>query len=352
MSTNKIEIIKIGDTFLEFEHIHTSICLICNSEHICEKGDTETRCDDCKKQNLCIHKIQKQNCDKCQYTRQCWHNRQKHLCVSCKGCSICEHKKRKDRCRICKGVGICEHNKLKVDCKECKGSNFCEHGIRKNTCIPCEGSQRCEHGKFKRICKLCGGKNICEHNLQRSECRKCKGSAFCEHDGKRKVNCNICSPHLMCQHCKYNIPSKFKPYCALCYWHLHPELQKPRANTKELLWRKSILNFFEEHKLQADIIFDKKIQGGCSKRRPDGLIERFTHCLVLECDEFGHSNYNEICENKRLMEIFEDLGRRPIVFLRFNPDKKNYEDRLIKYLSRCKELLSETINKEISIEYF
>ena len=27
-----------------------------------------------------------------------------------------------------------------------------------------------------------------------------------------------------------------------------------------------------------------------------------------------------MCENKRCMELFEDLGGRPIVFIRFNPD--------------------------------
>ena len=29
------------------------------------------------------------------------------------------------------------------------------------------------------------------------------------------------------------------------------------------------------------------------------------------------------CENKRIMEISQDLGHRPIVFIRFNPDEYN-----------------------------
>ena len=30
---------------------------------------------------------------------------------------------------------------------------------------------------------------------------------------------------------------------------------------------------------------------------------------------------NKKCKNKRIMEIFQDLGSRPIVFIRFNQDK-------------------------------
>jgi hypothetical protein len=70
-----------------------------------------------------------------------------------------------------------------------------------------------------------------------------------------------------------------------------------------------------------DLIVHNKISG-CSGRRPDFLIERYTHTIIIECDEDQHSGYS--CENKRTMEIFQDLGSRPIVFIRFNPDK--YDD--------------------------
>ena len=35
----------------------------------------------------------------------------------------------------------------------------------------------------------------------------------------------------------------------------------------------------------------------------------------VEIDENQHTNYS--CENKRTMEIFNDLGRRPLVMIRF-----------------------------------
>jgi hypothetical protein len=43
--------------------------------------------------------------------------------------------------------------------------------------------------------------------------------------------------------------------------------------------------------------------------------------IIIEIDENQHNNYDCSCENKRLMEISQDLGHRPIIFIRFNPDE-------------------------------
>jgi hypothetical protein len=64
--------------------------------------------------------------------------------------------------------------------------------------------------------------------------------------------------------------------------------------------------------------FDKAVDGGCSGRRPDVFLDCLTHVVIVECDENRHTGYS--CENKRMMQLFEDCGRRPIVFIRFNPD--------------------------------
>ena len=44
----------------------------------------------------------------------------------------------------------------------------------------------------------------------------------------------------------------------------------------------------------------------------------FGHVVIIEVDENRHSGYS--CENIRTMEIFQDIGCRPCVFIRFNPD--------------------------------
>ena len=41
--------------------------------------------------------------------------------------------------------------------------------------------------------------------------------------------------------------------------------------------------------------------------------------LIVEVDERQYADYNTSCERRRMMELFEDAGSRPVVFLRFNP---------------------------------
>ena len=68
-------------------------------------------------------------------------------------------------------------------------------------------------------------------------------------------------------------------------------------------------------------IADKKINNGSSKRRPDLLLDLIYQIIIIEIDENQHTDYDCSCENKRLMELSQDLQHRPIVFIRFNPDK-------------------------------
>ena len=65
---------------------------------------------------------------------------------------------------------------------------------------------------------------------------------------------------------------------------------------------------------------DKKIQDGCSRRRPDMLADLGSHVVIIEIDENRHDAYSCECENRRIMEISKDLGHCPVVFIRFNPD--------------------------------
>jgi hypothetical protein len=67
-------------------------------------------------------------------------------------------------------------------------------------------------------------------------------------------------------------------------------------------------------------IADKIISGGCSKRRPDLLLDLGDKSIIIEIDENQHIDYDCSCENKRIMELSQDLGHRPIIFIRFNPD--------------------------------
>lgn len=72
------------------------------------------------------------------------------------------------------------------------------------------------------------------------------------------------------------------------------------------------------------------MQDGCSRRRPDLLLDLGTHIIIVEIDENKHTDYDCSCEHKRLMELSQDLLHRPIVFIRFNPDDYEKDGELIK----------------------
>ena len=99
--------------------------------------------------------------------------------------------------------------------------------------------------------------------------------------------------------------------------HLFPD--KPRAKnykTKEIAVSQYVKNQFNK----IDIITDKIIQGGCSRRRPDIFIDLGFQIIIVEVDENQHIDYDCSCENKRIMELSKDVDHRPIIFIRFNPD--------------------------------
>ena len=83
-------------------------------------------------------------------------------------------------------------------------------------------------------------------------------------------------------------------------------------------------------------IHDKRVEDGCSKRRPDLLLDLGSHIIIVEIDENKHTDYECSCENKRIMEISQDVYHRPIVFIRFNPDK--YIDENGNKISSCWKL--------------
>jgi hypothetical protein len=91
------------------------------------------------------------------------------------------------------------------------------------------------------------------------------------------------------------------------------------------------------------MIFDKAVDGGCSKKRPDVLIDMLLYSIIVECDENQHENYD--CENKRTMQLFTDLGNRPLILIRFNPD--NYMKGLNKIQGCFKPIVNiEDIHKK------
>ena len=144
-------------------------------------------------------------------------------------------------------------------------------------------------------------KKTCIHNKNIKLCRTCDGSDLC-----------------ISGFCDTMKNSKYDNYCLRCFIHLFPD--KPNARnyrTKE----KFVVDFVIKNFNNFSWISDKKIKDGCSRRRPDLFLDLGFNIIIIEIDENQHNNYDCSCENKRLMEISQDLGHRPIIFIRFNPDE-------------------------------
>lgn len=154
---------------------------------------------------------------------------------------------------------------------------------------------------------------------------------------------------------------KYKGYCLRCFIDTFPD-EKITSNHK--VKEKHMADFIKNEFKDEKITFDKQIIGGSSKRRPDVYIDKITYVLICECDENQHNLYDN--EDVRLIEIIKDI-KKPVVFIRFNPDKYINKDGK-KILSSFKlnksgkliirnnqewnnrlELLKASINKWLSI---
>jgi hypothetical protein len=120
------------------------------------------------------------------------------------------------------------------------------------------------------------------------------------------------------ENCYTRVGDKYRGYCAPCFALAFPEEPIARSyKTKEREVVQSIKNFFEKKYPHVGLTFDRQVDGGCSARRPDIRLELFTHTLIVEVDEDRHDTEEYCsCENKRMMQLMQDLGMRPIVFLR------------------------------------
>jgi hypothetical protein len=160
----------------------------------------------------------------------------------------------------------------------------------------------------------------------------------CEQEGcETRPSCNFygqlkaifCSQHkqegmvdIVSKTCKYDwcstrVTDKYDGYCLRCFIHTFPDKKVSRNyKTKEF----AVVEFVKEWFPNLTWITDKKVQGGCSKRRPDMFLNVGDQVLMIEVDENQHMPYDCSCQNKRIMELSQDVGHIPIVFIRFNPD--------------------------------
>jgi hypothetical protein len=141
---------------------------------------------------------------------------------------------------------------------------------------------------------------------------------FC-FDHKLDKMINVISPRCKTELCDVIVSNeKYKGYCLRCFVHLFPDEPVSRNfKTKE----SAVVQFVKTHFPQFDWVIDKRVQDGCSARRPDLFLDFGYFVLMIENDENQHYDYGGCsCENKRVMQLSQDVGHRPLIIIRFNPD--------------------------------
>jgi very-short-patch-repair endonuclease len=152
--------------------------------------------------------------------------------------------------------------------------------------------------------------------------------------------------HKLCTNCNL-FHVRTKPFlCSYC------DPNKKKVKSREMI----VKSFLEECKYE--FIHNRSLKV-CGNFRPDFLIDCGTHYVVVECDEDQHTQYDQDCENTRMVNIRESLGLYT-VFIRYNPDtyKKNGETVRVYQKTRLKKLkeridyhMKNPLNRTMTIEY-
>lgn len=326
----------------KYKKNYTFLCKLCETEFkttlpfiLCPKCKYDKKCVFCSKEfkrNLTRHlwEIHTQNGGK-------WFECKEKDCVyKCKNKS---NLKRHLWDIHEKGNGewfMCSENDCKYKCKRkshIKDHLWQVHEIGNGKWFECEEKDcgyKCKSNSSlnTHLCHVHNDEQLFE--CEEKDCNK-------KFKSKGNLNQHLSSVHdigdIQCEHCYTNV-FKVNPYinhitkkkehiCRSCY-----NKSTGYTTSKE----KQMVEYVKkDQKIAPYIVLANQIIKGhlCQTlRRPDLLISSTSDLhIVIECDEFQHSNYNLECEFGRMDEIIDELEGR-VIFIRWNPDRyKVYNKR-------------------------
>ncbi|VVB54445.1 Uncharacterised protein [uncultured archaeon] len=129
-----------------------------------------------------------------------------------------------------------------------------------------------------------------------------------------------------CTLCDYDIVSSRTfcfPLCQNCWLELHPDDERAQhIQHKQNLFTEEFKKEFEDTFTPEQVIYDRIMPNGISKRRGDIVINCYTHYVVVELDEnqHRHPSYTPECTETRINNLVEDGKCKPMAFIHFNPD--------------------------------
>ena len=140
------------------------------------------------------------------------------------------------------------------------------------------------------------------------------GGRFCR-EHKENGMVDVKNKRCMTSMCDIILTGNSRNYCARCFAYMFPGEKCGPFKTREM----KLKEYLESQYSDKTIVHDKHVE--CHRYRPDFVFDMGSHTIVIELDENQHKTYDTSCDNKRLMAIFQGLGSRHMVMLRFNPDR-------------------------------
>lgn len=119
--------------------------------------------------------------------------------------------------------------------------------------------------------------------------------------------------------------------CMTCFVDSNPTVKIFR-NVK--VREREMTKFIKDTCMWPNAVFDKSIIGGISMYRPDVYIDTMSHAVIVECDENQHmkirkKNKSDIEDRIRNTSLQID-AKKPIVIIRFNPDRYETANNVVK----------------------
>lgn len=135
---------------------------------------------------------------------------------------------------------------------------------------------------------------------------------------KKDSMIDVLNPVCLAMHCSTRVSNVlYKNYCVNCFINLYPD---ETISRQYKIKEKHYTDIIKETFPDIAATYDRRIQGGCSLRRPDFFVDLGAFTLHVEIDEFDHRYRDTTCETAKINDTFTDLADRPMVLLRTNPD--------------------------------
>lgn len=119
-----------------------------------------------------------------------------------------------------------------------------------------------------------------------------------------------------CSYCTMEI-NYDQEFCSNCKRYIDMGKTVKRHQKEETI-KELLKNNFDKECIRHD----RKVEFGCTNRRPDFELTANWGTIILEVDEYQHNRktYPCSCEITRMKEIYFDCGVENLLFIRYNPD--------------------------------